>query len=348
VLLARDPADPRLWASYHKVGNTKGCHHMSVFFVCPRCGVKNNYRRASANTVQRCRNRGQKVLLPSAPGFGTLSSAPGFGTLLGGGFATFLLLFCCLGSCVLVTGLGRNPDGHDQTSLAQTGATQPTNTSPTRPTANADEEARRLAAAKAEDDHKAYTQEPGTSNGLSAQKALEEQARKAQEEAERLEEQMARYTVAALEYHADSMLRIAQGFEEDYREARRRGDLKGMGRAEAILHRRLEAIVTDYAETQAGKDAQALLDHETVPDRPKPVLPTLPVEVAKVEPHPLFGTLPSTSDQGASKPATPASPPAAVVTLPARSDPAKTVFVQGYHRKDGTYVRPHYRRPPSR
>ena len=28
-------------------------------------------------------------------------------------------------------------------------------------------------------------------------------------------------------------------------------------------------------------------------------------------------------------------------------DAAKTVRVRGYYRKDGTYVRPHYRRPPS-
>src|SRR5690606_27631536 len=27
---------------------------------------------------------------------------------------------------------------------------------------------------------------------------------------------------------------------------------------------------------------------------------------------------------------------------------AKTVFVRGYYRKDGTWVRPHYRRPPRR
>ena len=40
-------------------------------------------------------------------------------------------------------------------------------------------------------------------------------------------------------------------------------------------------------------------------------------------------------------------PPTLGPTAPA-NDPEKTVPVRGYYRKDGTYVRPHYRRPPSK
>jgi len=48
-----------------------------------------------------------------------------------------------------------------------------------------------------------------------------------------------------------------------------------------------------------------------------------------------------------STPSAPTRPAPQVGEIP-RSSPEQTVHVRGYYRKDGTYVRPHYRRPPSR
>ncbi len=302
---------------------------------CPGCGVKVNYRADSVGTGKKCVMCGKAFVLPPPPPFpwsGCLAAAGLFG-------AGALLLLCCL-PVGLVALFGPRTEGRRQSTDADAPAvaarrpTEPDSPgpSPTRP---------------------APATEPGPATPLQdpAKPDADADARAdAEAEAERLEEEMARFEIEAKEYHADNMVRLA-----------RRLAAETFKLEDAV--KRYQQIVKDYPGTQAAADAELLLARKPVPDHPRPPYPVLPEGITKTDPHPLLGQYEPPKDKsppGKTEPAAlkterekvnPPTPlpdlnPAPPVILPPPRDPGKTVYVRGYTRKDGTYVHPHYRRPP--
>lgn len=101
--------------------------------------------------------------------------------------------------------------------------------------------------------------------------------------------------------------------------------------------RRAALFAAQEVQLKAEQERAARLALETPAAPAAPELVPAAVPVASNEPPPPSVVSPFVPDTGRSTPA-----------APGYYDSDKTVSVRGYYRKDGTYVRPHMRRPPRR
>ncbi len=161
------------------------------------------------------------------------------------------------------------------------------------------------------------------------------------------------YQSKKAEYLATKLLNVARSFAAETA-ARRSVDERRVSLETA--HRRYREVIAAHPRTQAAADAKILLDGGLVDARKTPAEPIAPS--APLEPHLVLPPRPEVATAGREKTDADHLAGAHAATdyqlartgayqTPITLANGKTVFVQGYYRKDGTYVRPHVRSAPS-
>jgi hypothetical protein len=161
------------------------------------------------------------------------------------------------------------------------------------------------------------------------------------ERAEMAEQAMVLYELAKAEFDAAWRLKTGRMLAEAAQERNAREEWRERERLLETAKTIYEEIMRRFPDTRAGEDAAELLAGKDPPHRPIPPKPSLPTGISADEDE-----LPPNRPPDLAKDSSSRGPVLGGAPMLGPTGGPKTVYVRGYTRKDGTYVRPHYRSPP--